>query len=167
MPWSLKANALIRGQYARTGAAARIGLAAAQDAVRRAALRGAPAEAVADDLAGKVVMAESFAAVVRSYAWPVAGLDELKIAPFHLLASEGEGPHRPAAFLAPGAAGTAGGMRSAVQGHRHAHGRSGQRAERRQRSHGGSELTAHGAEGMVVKPADFLALGRRAWCSRP
>ena len=66
------------------------GVAAVFARVLSRGLRGAPAEAVADDLAAKVVMADSFAAVVRSYAWAVAGLDELKIAPFHLLASEGK-----------------------------------------------------------------------------
>jgi protein phosphatase len=88
MPWSFKAAALIKAQYARTGAAAPIGLNLAQDAVHRAALRGAPAEAAADNLAAKVAGAASFARMVRSYAWPVAGVDELRIAPFHLLASQ-------------------------------------------------------------------------------
>ncbi len=161
MPWSLKAEGLIRGQYARSGAAARIGLALAENAVRRAGLRGAPAEAVAETLAAKIAKAAAFAGVVRNYAWPVSGIDDLRIAPFHLLASQ-RGVHMDRAH------------------HWHLE-RLGHLAARDPLFKATAtltvtldnaseiaaavdwwlELTARGAEGMVVKPADFLVLGEK------
>jgi protein phosphatase len=90
MPWSAKAEALIRDQHAPAGAAARVGLSAAGDALRRALDRGAPVEPLLEQVGARLEKAEAFAAVVRRYAWPVAGIDDLKIAPFHLLASEGQ-----------------------------------------------------------------------------
>ena len=161
MPWSLKAEGLIRGQYARSGAAARIGLALAENAVRRAGLRGVPAEAVAETLAAKMAKATAFAGVVRTYAWPVSGIDDLRIAPFHLLASERgvhmDRPHdwhlerlghlaaREPLFRATGTLtvtlDNASEIAAAVDWW--------------------LELTARGAEGIVVKPADFLALGEK------
>lgn len=89
MPWSAKAGALIAGQYAPTGAAARIGLAAADAALREALAAGVPVEALAERVAERRTRTEDYGRVLRSYAWPVRTLDDLRIAPFHLLASEG------------------------------------------------------------------------------
>lgn len=156
MPWSLKAEGLIRTQYARTGAAARIGLALAEDALRRAASRGAPAEAFMDGIAAQAAKAEAFAKVVRSYSWPVTGVDDLTIAPFHLLASE-RGVHadrshdwhlaqlarlaeQDSLFKATAA------LPVDLESE----------AEVAAAVRWWLELTARGAEGMVVKPAEFL-----------
>ena len=90
MPWSAKAQALITSQYAPTGAAARIGLSASRDALQRAASHGVTVEALLAKTESRLARAEAFSSVVRGYTWPVASVDDLKIAPFHLLASEGQ-----------------------------------------------------------------------------
>ncbi len=89
MPWSAKAQALLREQYAAVGSAAQVALAEVTAVLDDAVI--AYGEAIAD-LRSRFVarreMADRFVAAYRHYCWPVAGLDDLKLAPFHLLASE-------------------------------------------------------------------------------
>ena len=89
MPWSAKALELVRQQYASVGTAARVGLGEAVGALERAAARGINVgvlldrERVRQDLAGR------FARAYRHYCWPVTSLRDIRIAPFHVLATEG------------------------------------------------------------------------------
>lgn len=94
MPWSAKARELLKGQYAAVGAAGRGALPRAAAALEQAAgrLSGGEKER-ADDLAARWRQREEnvgkFVAAYRQYCWPVASLADLKLAPFHLLATEG------------------------------------------------------------------------------
>ena len=90
MPWSAKAQALIEQQYGPVGAAARAGLEMSQSAASLAERRGIDVGLLAAGLGEKRQRAERFAAAVRQYCWPVEGLEGVRIAPFHLLASEGQ-----------------------------------------------------------------------------
>lgn len=161
MPWSAKAQGLLREQYAPVGAAARASLAEASRLLDETCERQAEAAALREKIAARRVTADQFVAAYRQYCWPVAGLDDLKLAPFHLLASEGAvhvardnawhmdtlaklcradesillaTPYRvvDVTDAASEAAGTAWWL----------------------------ELTARGGEGMVVKPLDFIARNR-------
>jgi protein phosphatase len=90
MPWSAKTQELLREQYAATGAASRQALADAAAALELARRRnGAPAELLERYRARKE-SAEAFVHAYRKYCWPVRSLADLKLAPFHLLASEGK-----------------------------------------------------------------------------
>jgi len=89
MPWSVRAMGLIRRQYAATGAAGRIGLALAEDALVAAAARGVVVDGLAQVFAGRRGRMDAYGEAYRRYCWPVAGVDDLRLAPFHLLASEG------------------------------------------------------------------------------
>jgi protein phosphatase len=85
MPWSLKAQELIQQQYAPVGAAARADLAAEMDVLQTGS---DPAlAALADKRRGQLADIEAFSAVYRRYTWDVAGVGDLRLAPFHLLAS--------------------------------------------------------------------------------
>ena len=85
MPWSAKAQALLRTQYAPLGAAASASLGAAE-----AAVRGAPgAEDLLARLASRRENAARYVAAYRRYCWPAASLADHRLAPFHILASEG------------------------------------------------------------------------------
>ena len=90
MPWSAKAQGLIEQQYAPVGAAARAALDHAQAAVTLASARGIEADELGARLDAKRGRASKFSAAVRQYCWPVTGLDGVRVAPFHLLASEGK-----------------------------------------------------------------------------
>jgi protein phosphatase len=94
MPWSAKAQELIRGQYAAVGSA---GVAATELVVQelqRAALRGA---AAVEGKAGSLLtrfekrreMVGDYVEAYRRYCWPVSSIADYKLAPFHVLATEG------------------------------------------------------------------------------
>ncbi|HEX4592588.1 MAG TPA: polynucleotide kinase-phosphatase [Gemmataceae bacterium] len=94
MPWSAKAQELLKTQYAAVGAAGRAALpravATLAEAVGR--LNGDErnkAERVLADCRSRADHVDQFVAAYRQYCWPVTSLTDLKLAPFHLLASEG------------------------------------------------------------------------------
>ncbi len=89
MPWSAKAQALLREQYASVGAAARASLAEAMRVLDETVLRQPDAAVLRDLIHGRHAMSEQFVAAYRRYCWPVTSLEDFKLAPFHLLASEG------------------------------------------------------------------------------
>ncbi len=88
MPWSAKAQALLRQQYAAVGSASRAALPAAVTALHQSSEQPGAGELLArfDE---KAKDAEAFTAAYRRYCWPVHSVGDLKLAPFHLLASEG------------------------------------------------------------------------------
>jgi polynucleotide kinase-phosphatase len=98
LPWSVKAEELLRQQYASVGAAARSALPAAVQALQAAAARtGSSAPDVAELLARtrqRSTNADLFSAAYRRYCWPTTGLDGVQLAPFQLLAAEGKTFHQ-------------------------------------------------------------------------
>jgi protein phosphatase len=89
MPWSAKAQELLRLQYATTGSAARAGLTAAVTALEAAA-KQANIEDMVELFRQRKQAAELYVEAYRRYCWTVHSLSDLKLAPFHLLASEGQ-----------------------------------------------------------------------------
>jgi len=162
MPWSAKAGSLIEQQYEPVAVAARAGLSAALDAADRATARGVPVESLRDKLALRSEKAARYAAAWRPYAWPVLAVDDLRLAPFHLLASEGlvhfDKDHlwhmsiaeRLADAGAPSIIGTQ--WRQVALDDAQACSAAVAWWE---------ELTARGGEGMVVKPRSFVPQGAK------
>ncbi|HTU91777.1 MAG TPA: polynucleotide kinase-phosphatase [Gemmataceae bacterium] len=94
MPWSAKAQELLKSQYAAVGAAGQASMPRAVAALAQAAERLAgeerdKIEKVVDQCRRREESINKFVAAYRHYCWPVASLTDLKLAPFHLLASEG------------------------------------------------------------------------------
>jgi protein phosphatase len=89
MPWSAKARALIEEQYAPVGAAAVGGLNAAVQVLAAARSRHVATGNVEERFQARRDAAIQYDAAWRRYAWEVHGLEDLKLAPFHLLATEG------------------------------------------------------------------------------
>ncbi|OON69360.1 polynucleotide kinase-phosphatase [Hymenobacter sp. CRA2] len=90
LPWSAKAQELIKNQYAAVAAAATAALPEAAAVLSRAATRGLDGiEALLARTTARQTAAEHYAAAYRRYCWPVESLDDLRLAPFHLLATEG------------------------------------------------------------------------------
>jgi protein phosphatase len=167
MPWSAKAQELLKSQYAAVGAAACAALPPAIEALQTAAARldGDDANALSElqtEFERRRDAARQFVAAYRHYCWPVAALDDYRLAPFHLLATEGRvhvaqnhqwhmdllaricqqdaqlllaTPHRLVDVTDPGQVEAA--------------------------SEWWTELTERGGEGMVVKPLDFIAKGSK------
>lgn len=88
MPWSSKAQDLLRQQYATTGAASRYGLAAAISSLEATKGHLPEISELLTRYENRAVMAAQYVEAYRRYCWPVHSLGDLKLAPFHLLASE-------------------------------------------------------------------------------
>lgn len=88
MPWSAKAQALLRSQYAATATAAEVSLARAVAALE--ATGGEGADELLTKFRERRAMAAQYRGAYRPYCWSVNSVDDLKLAPFHLLASEGQ-----------------------------------------------------------------------------
>lgn len=89
MPWSAKAQELLRTQYAPVGATSRSSLTAANAAIAKAAARVDGMAELAQRFRRREEAVAAYTEAYRRYCWPVNGIDDLKFAPFHLLASEG------------------------------------------------------------------------------
>src|SRR5207253_1925961 len=89
MPWSAKALELVRQQYAAVGAAARVGMGEAAAALEEAAGRGIDVNELLARHRLRQDLANRFAQAYRHYCWPVESLRDIRIAPFHVMATEG------------------------------------------------------------------------------
>jgi protein phosphatase len=94
LPWSAKAQELLRHQYAAVGAAAGAALAEAVSALEQAAARdGASAgdgtAPLLERYRARAETARRYVETYRRYCWEVASVADLKLAPFHLLATQG------------------------------------------------------------------------------
>jgi protein phosphatase len=162
MPWSVKAEDLLRTQYAPTGAAARAAVESARDSLRQASSRGLAVSELERSFEHRAKLVNQYVDAYRNYCWPVNSIDDIKLAPFHVLASEGavhadkthvwhmetlgelcrsdpglllETPFRTARLEDADATGALVAWWEA--------------------------MTAKGGEGMVIKPADFVVFGKR------
>jgi protein phosphatase len=162
LPWSAKAGGLIREQYASVGAAARNGLSASIATLERAAERGLDVAGFVDAERGRLEQVERYVDAYRRYVWPVDGVEDLRLAPFHLLAAEGrtfvEMDHTwhldqidRLVAAAP----------DWLQRTNRRFVRLDEPGDREAATEWWEALTAAGGEGMVVKPASFVASGRR------
>jgi len=162
LPWSAKAMELLRSQYAPTGASARAAFAASVPALEVAVGRGLDIKGMLDRQRGRLEMAERFVNAYRRYCWTVETLDDLKVAPFQILAGEGRVyTDRDHSWHVE----TIDRMADASAGFVHPTRRllvnvtdlAGQEAG----TNWWEELTSAGGEGMVVKPRGAIVRGRR------
>jgi protein phosphatase len=162
MPWSAKAQELLRQQYAAVGAAARASLAEVTAALQSATRNNGELTSLLDRYRERATAAEKYVDSYRRYCWPVNSLDDLKLAPFHLLATEGrvhtnsdhvshmetlkrvcdadEGLLLATSYIVVDVTDETS-QDAAIRWW--------------------EELTARGGEGMVVKPLDFITRGAR------
>ncbi|NET33960.1 MAG: polynucleotide kinase-phosphatase [Cyanothece sp. SIO1E1] len=162
MPWSAKAQELVKQQYAAVGAAARVALPAAVSLLEQTATRGVEIEALQQHYHHRTEMTNQYIDAYRRYCWPVSSIADFKLAPFHILATEGmvhidknHGWHLehiariceqdPALLLATAF--------KLVDVHDSASQTAG--------IEWWTDLTRQGGEGMVVKPWEFVATGKK------
>ncbi|MGA2988761.1 MAG: polynucleotide kinase-phosphatase, partial [Terriglobia bacterium] len=161
MPWSAKAQELLRQQYAPTGSAARAALSETVTELQRASQHQPEIGVLLERYKSRQAMAELYVQAYRQYCWPVQTLNDLKLAPFHLMASEGavhiDKPHmwhmEIAARLSDGGAGLLISTATLVIDLT-------DDASQKQGIAWWEEHTGRGGEGMVVKPIEFIARGR-------
>ena len=88
MPWSAKAQGLLRDQYAAVGAAARTALPPTIVAIDQTTAREIDTGDLSARFADHLTRVNRYCDAYARYCWPVDSIDDLRLAPFHLLASE-------------------------------------------------------------------------------
>jgi protein phosphatase len=170
MPWSAKAQELLRTQYAAVGSASRPAVAETVAVLERAAERYAEVGAGADELTAllgrqrdRLTRVNRYVDAYRHYCWPVRSVADLKLAPFHLLASEErvwvDKDHmwhmRTLSRLVAAAPGTS------LMATAHRAFDVSVTEDVAAAVAWWEALTAGGGEGMVVKPMEFVVRGKR------
>jgi protein phosphatase len=89
MPWSAKAQDLVRNQYAAVGAAAAGALPDTVAVLRAASSRGVAVDELLGRTETRASLVSQYSSAYRRYCWPVSSVRDLRLAPFHVLASEG------------------------------------------------------------------------------
>lgn len=162
MPWSAKAQELLQTQYAAVGSAADESLRVATGLLESAQARGLAVDELVTRFQSRLSLVEQYCTAYRRYCWDVQSIADLRLAPFHVLASEGavhsDKPHIwhmetlarlhgsdstlffPTAYKIIDVMDEAG-LTEGVQWWEH--------------------MTENGGEGMVVKPFDFVVTDRR------
>jgi protein phosphatase len=163
MPWSAKAQALIRQQYAAVSAAASAAMPEVVGVLRAAATRTTTAEPLVARFTERETMVGRYTDAWRRYCWPVSSVSDLRLAPFHVLATEGAlhttQDHR-WHLEQIGAICEADGSRVLLATSHRFVDLSDQTSEASATAWW-EELTAQGGEGMVIKPVAFVARGAR------
>jgi protein phosphatase len=162
MPWSAKAEQLLRDQYAAVGAAARASLSAAVDALEQASASGLDVTELLDRTRARERDAGAFTAAYRRYCWPTDGLTGIRIAPFQLLATEATTHHeRPHSWHLEVADRLVAADPELVAPTRRIMVDPADPDSIAAGTEWWAELTAAGGEGMVVKPAGNLTRGAK------
>ena len=161
MPWSVKAQELLREQYAAVGAAARSSLSEAKALLGQTAARGIDIGDALQSVEERLRLAELYSDSYGRYCWPVTSLADIQLAPFHLLASEGQvHTDRDHSWHMNMAARLSQADPPLFKATQHmvvdltA-------PDEIDATRWWEDLTGNGGEGMVVKPLNFIATGQR------
>lgn len=161
MPWSAKAQELLRRQYAPAGAAAREGLSASLAALNTAAAIGSDISDLVTRFEQRSEAAAHYADAYRQYCWQVNSLADYKLAPFHLLASE-HALHtdKDHVWHMETLARLCAADPQLLLPTPYRIVELADETSKQQGIEWWEQLTASGGEGMVIKPYDFVARGR-------
>ena len=162
MPWSAKAQELLRQQYAAVGVAAKASLTETVASLEHLASKNGDALPLIEKYKQRLEAAKLYIDSYRRYCWLVQSVSDLKLAPFHLLATEGQvhvqRDHVWHMEKLAEACKAGDGLLLATS-YRQVDVTDTASVEEATRWW--EELTGRGGEGMVVKPLDFIVRGRR------
>lgn len=88
LPWSAKAQELLREQYAAVGSSAQASLSEAVTLLKQTAELKKESASLLKHYQDKEEMISKYVEAYRQYCWPVKSINDIKLAPFHLLATE-------------------------------------------------------------------------------
>ena len=162
MPWSAKAQELLRQQYAAVGAAAKASLTETVASLEHLASKNGDALPLIEKYKQRLEAAKLYIDSYRRYCWLVQSVSDLKLAPFHLLATEGQvHVQRDHVWHMEKLAEVckAGDGLLLATSYRQVDVTDTANVE--EATQWWEELTGLGGEGMVVKPLDFIVRGRR------
>lgn len=90
MPWSAKAQSLLKDQYASVGTAALNSLTEVELTLQKAIDRGIDgAKNSLEKFSYKKTAISKYVNAYRHYCWEISSVEDYKLAPFHILATEG------------------------------------------------------------------------------
>lgn len=163
MPWSVKAQELLRQQYAPVGTSARVSVEDAVASLEAAEKRGLNVSEILNGYQQRVSAVSEYIKAYQQYCWEVQSIADIKLAPFHLLASEGkvyfdrdhlwhmemlsklcQSSEEDLLFATSYGTVNLTDQKSETEAIRQ-----------------WEELTARGGEGIVIKPLDFIVKGKR------
>ena len=87
MPWSMKAIELIKQQYAAVGCSAKLANTALFDELKKANKLGLDVSDLLTTAEDSLANSIRFRDAYKNYCWSVESLTDIKVAPFHILAS--------------------------------------------------------------------------------
>jgi len=162
MPWSAKAQELLRQQYAAVGTAAKASLTATVASLELLAQRNGDALPLVHKYQQRLEAANLYVDAYRHYCWPVRSVSDLKLAPFHLLATQGQvHVQRDHAWHMEKLAEICKASDGLLLATPYKVVDVTDTASVEESTRWWQELTGRGGEGMVVKPLDFIMRGRR------
>lgn len=162
MPWSAKAQGLLQNQYAAVGSAANASLAEAISILEISAANNPEAVSLLKRYRTRKGHIERYVTSYQNYCWPVENINDLKLAPFHLLATEGavhvDKNHQ---WHMDTLAKIAAEDSELLMATAYKIIDTSDETSLQSASDWWLEMTENGGEGMVVKPLDFIIRGRR------
>ncbi len=162
MPWSAKAQELLRQQYAAVGAAAKASLTETVASLEHLASKNGDALPLIEKYKQRLEAAKLYIDSYRRYCWLVRSVSDLKFAPFHLLATEGQvHVQRDHVWHMEKLAEVCKAGDGLLLATSYRQVDVTDTASVEEATQWWEELTGRGGEGMVVKPLDFIVRGRR------
>jgi len=162
MPWSAKAQELLRQQYAAVGAAAQASLSEAVASLQPLLSKNGDALPLVERYKKRLEAANLYVDSYRRYCWQVQSVSDLKLAPFHLLATEGTvHVQRNHVWHMEKLAAVCKSNDSLLLATSYKQVDLTDAASVEGATCWWEELTSRGGEGMVVKPLEFVSRGRR------
>ncbi len=162
MPWSAKAQELVREQYAAVGPSDKASLDPTIEVLKQAEANGLGISDIVQKYQKRSEMALRYIDAYRNYCWPINNINDYKLAPFHIMATEGRlyvnenhvwhmetianicSQDKDLLLVTPFKVVDLSDASSEQEG-----------------ILWWEELTAKGGEGMVVKPFDFISKGKK------
>jgi len=168
MPWSARAQQLLQNQYAAVGVSARASLDATLNALEAASANNIDVTEWLTTYRERSERIDHYIDAYRAYCWPVNDLTDLKLAPFHILATEDAVHHnQPHTWHMETLAKLCAADPDLL------HATTNHIVDLNDKKNCADaitwweEKTAQGGEGMVVKPLDFIARNQKGRLVQP
>ena len=163
MPWSVKAQELLKQQYAPVGTSARVALEEAVASLETTDKRGVDVNRILENYRKRTEAVTEYIKAYQQYCWPVESIADLKLAPFHLLATEGrtyfDKDHLWHIQMLTKLCQSS--EDDVLFATRHGVVDLTDATSQTEAIRQWEELTAHGGEGTVIKPLNFVVQGKR------
>lgn len=161
MPWSAKAQSLLKDQYAAVGSSAKATLPEVEKALRLAYERGIKdVLPTLEKFTTKNNTVAKYVKAYQNYCWTVSSIDDYKLAPFHILATGGQvHVDKTNEWHMENITEICKGDSQLFMATRYKVVNLNDQSSYEEAIDWWMELTQKGGEGMVVKPYDFISIG--------